>query len=232
MPFEPARPHPLYIQVAEQMREAIYAGKLAPGTTVPTERELADEFEVSRSSVREALRVVEAQGLIRAGGSTGRVVTSITEGTPIYSNLMQALRLQQASLKALIELRSILESGAMVLAAKSAPEPFLDEAEALIEEMEAAGVSPEEYDAINSKFHLTLVSACGNDAIISVLRLSREVLKGHLPADLAEDPDPDNTLARMNQEHREIVDALRKGDGQKAADLVVLHVQSAYRHGE
>jgi GntR family transcriptional regulator, transcriptional repressor for pyruvate dehydrogenase complex len=65
---EETRRLPIYLQVADRIREAIIAGTLAPGDALPTERELAESFQVSRASVREALRALQAQGLVSATG--------------------------------------------------------------------------------------------------------------------------------------------------------------------
>src|SRR6266545_577875 len=76
MPFQEIVRSPVYLQVAEQLREAILAGRLAPGEELPTERELSHSFGVSRASVREALRALQAQGLVTRGGAPGRAVVA------------------------------------------------------------------------------------------------------------------------------------------------------------
>ena len=76
--FDEVSRSPLYLQVAGSIREAIIAGDLGPGDALPTERELSESFGVSRASVREALRALQAQGLVSAGGSPARA--SVAEG--------------------------------------------------------------------------------------------------------------------------------------------------------
>ena len=72
MTFNEVTRSPVYVQVAEQLRAAIFAGELAAGAELPTERALSQAFGASRASVREALRVLQAQGLITTGGAPAR----------------------------------------------------------------------------------------------------------------------------------------------------------------
>jgi GntR family transcriptional regulator, transcriptional repressor for pyruvate dehydrogenase complex len=70
MAFASVVRQPVYVQVADQIREAILSGELAAGTVLPAERELCEQFGVSRTTVREALRALQAQSLVVPGGPT------------------------------------------------------------------------------------------------------------------------------------------------------------------
>lgn len=95
-PFEPVVRQPVYEQVAGQLREAILDGSLAPGTPLPSERELCERFAVGRTTIREALRSLQAQGLTVAAGPTVplRVVTVDALSTdPLRDTLVHLHRL-------------------------------------------------------------------------------------------------------------------------------------------
>ena len=97
MGFEEVDRKPLYLQVAEQIREAILRGDLAPGARLPTERELGGTFGVSRASVREALRSLQAHGLISGAGriAPSRTVVRLGELDSLQEAIVHLLRLRE-----------------------------------------------------------------------------------------------------------------------------------------
>ena len=118
--FDGVSRNPLYLQVAESIREAIIAGTLSPGDALPTERDLSESFGVSRASVREALRALQAQGLVVVdrltvahGGRRGR-------GAHARDAMVTLLRLNGVGVDDLMEFRSQLEGGALAAAARAA----------------------------------------------------------------------------------------------------------------
>src|SRR3979411_2385699 len=112
MGFEEVDRKPLYLQVAEQIREAILRGDLAPGARLPTERELGDTFGVSRASVREALRSLQAHGLISGAGriAPARTVVTLGELDSLQQAVVHLLTLQRVPFADLVELRPTLEA--------------------------------------------------------------------------------------------------------------------------
>src|SRR3712207_583158 len=113
MTFEGVVRRPVYEQVADQLRDAILAGRLAPGDVLPSERELCERFGVSRTSVREALRALQAQGLVVAAAPNAPLRVAGTEGYssgPVRDALSHLLRLGRVPLGDLVELRCALEA--------------------------------------------------------------------------------------------------------------------------
>src|SRR5262245_43752038 len=118
--FDGVSRNPLYLQVAESLREAIIAGALAPGDALPTERDLSESFGVSRASVREALRALQAQGLVSSTGSPSRTVVAEGAGEHARDAMVTLLRLNGVGVDDLMEFRSLLEAGALAAAARGA----------------------------------------------------------------------------------------------------------------
>src|SRR5579875_2484178 len=121
MSFEAVTRTPLYLQVASQLREKILSGAYAPGDQLPTERELTEAFNVSRASVREALRALEAQGFLVSGPSTSRTVVGPGLSQALREAVGNLLRLQQIPVADLVEFRCVIESATVARAARQRP---------------------------------------------------------------------------------------------------------------
>jgi GntR family transcriptional repressor for pyruvate dehydrogenase complex len=223
--------NPAYLQVAEQIRAAILDGSLAAGEPLATERELCRQFGVSRTTVREALRALQAQGLVSGGGSTSTVRTTVTTGptsAPLRDALRHLVQLQRVSLSDLVELRCALEGTAVYRAARVADQARLAEARQALDEMGAPGVTAEAFDATDVRFHLALVAASGNEALHLVMLAVRESVASHLLEALAGLRDTRPTLRGLHAEHAAVLDAVEAGDGERAADLVRRHILGFY----
>jgi GntR family transcriptional repressor for pyruvate dehydrogenase complex len=221
--------NPVYTQVAEQLREAILAGRLRPGEPVPTERELAETFSVSRASVREALRALQAQGLITATGSPTRSLVASAVDVPAQDALENLLRLNGVRLGDLIELRCVLESAAVRAAAQRHEPELLADAQRAVDEMNGGRVTIEEFDEADVRFHVALARASGNEAIHLVMTALRGAAARHLLDALRARKDPERTLRRLAKEHEAILAAVEAGVGEVAAELVERHIRGFYR---
>lgn len=223
--------NPAYLQVAEQIREAILDGSLAAGKPLATERELCRQFGVSRTTVREALRALQAQGLVAGGGSTSTVRTTVANGptsAPLRDALRHLVQLQRVSLADLVELRCALEGAALSRAASDGDPARLAEARQALDEMAVTGISAEDFDAADVRFHVALVAASGNEALHLVMLAVRESVASHLLEALAGLKETRPVLRALHAEHAAVLDAVEAGDGERAAELVRQHVLGFY----
>ncbi len=227
--FDGVSRNPLYLQVAESIREAIVTGALSPGDALPTERDLSESFGVSRASVREALRALQAQGLVSAAGSPSRTVVAEGAGAHARDAMVTLLRLNGVGVDDLMEFRSHLESGALAAAARSREPTRLAEARAALEEMRRPGIGVEEFEEADVRFHVALVRASGNEAMHLVMQVLRETVARHLLDFLRAQPDPPATLARLGDEHAAILTAVERGHATRASALVRAHISGFYR---
>jgi GntR family transcriptional repressor for pyruvate dehydrogenase complex len=219
---------PLYLQVAEQIRRAIIAGEIAPGDELPTERELAETFGVSRASVREALRSLRAEGLLVGAGAPSRSVVAHHLDQPAREALANLLRLRGVNLDDLVELRCLLETAALERAAHNPDQKRLAEAKAALEQMLASDPTIEDFDEADVRFHTALVRASGNEAMHMIMLALRDPVEQHLLEALRGEPDPDQVLARLAREHARILEAVEAGEGDRAAKLVERHIRRYY----
>jgi GntR family transcriptional repressor for pyruvate dehydrogenase complex len=228
---------PLYLQVAEQIREAILRGDLAPGARLPTERELGDTFGVSRASVREALRSLQARGLISGAGriAPARTVVTLGELDSLQEAVVHLLTLQRVPFADLVELRTTIEAAALRRAAERgdgvAAEERLAEARRSLERMHARGVGVDDFHDADVAFHLALVGASGNQAMQLVMGAVRETVAAYL-LDVLRSLGPRRqrqTLRTLTAQHAAILEAVESKDPDRAEALVRSHILDFYR---
>lgn len=220
------RTHQLVLQWIE---DRLSDGQLAVGGRLPAERSLAEQLAVSRTSVREAIRVLEAMGVVRAGVGSGPEAGTVVISDPTAA-LGSALRLHVATqhlpVADIVETRVLLESWA---AARVKPDaPVLDVAAALLQDMDAR---PEmkRFLELDVRFHLALADAAGNAVVSAMMGSLREAIQGYAGRLTANLPDWEATADRLRSEHRGILEAIRKGDGGHAAKLVAAHIEGYYK---
>ncbi|WP_066290199.1 FadR/GntR family transcriptional regulator [Arthrobacter sp. B6] len=221
------RTHQLVLQWIEgQLSE----GKLAVGGRLPAERTLAEQLQVSRTSVREAIRILEAMGVVRAGVGSGPEAGTVVISDPTAA-LGSALRLHVATqhlpVSDIVQTRVLLESWAASHARPDSPE--LSGAARLLEEMDADGVAVDDFLALDVRFHLALADAAGNTVVSAMMGSLRESITGYASRLTGNLPDWDATASRLRAEHHDILDAIRNDDGERAAKLVAAHIEGYYR---
>ncbi|MEO5698345.1 MAG: GntR family transcriptional regulator [Burkholderiaceae bacterium] len=197
----------LYVQVAEQLRTRIMAHRLAPGSWID-EQSLTAELGISRTPLREALKVLAAEGLVTMKPRRGAYVTEASE----------------RDLAEVYHLLALLESDAAFVVAGAASDAQLNELEALHRKLEVSIGDRDRFFVANERFHMHLLAIADNHWRIQLVADLRKVMKlnrhqslflhGRLEASLIE--------------HREIMAALRARNGQRAKRLMQLH----FAHGK
>jgi DNA-binding FadR family transcriptional regulator len=214
-----------YEQIADQLRELITTGRLAPGERLPNEATLARQFGVSRATVRESLRVLAAQNLVRTakGSGGGSYVTlpsidHISEFLRANFNLMTAS--QDVSLENLLEARMLLEVPAARLAAERRSEESVARLEASIpEELLSLGI--QDQFAFNKSFHSTVLEACGNKLLYVCAQPVFSVLQRALQRS-----DLSSAFHReIHESHRRITAAISAGDADAAEREMREHLE-------
>jgi DNA-binding GntR family transcriptional regulator len=198
IPHDRLKPRALYEEVAELLRQRIFARSLQPGEWID-ELKIAAEYGISRTPLREALKVLATEGLITMKVRRGAYVTEVSE--------------QDA--RQVFHLLALLESDAAAIVAQSASDAQLAELEKLHEQLEAASKNRERFFAINEQFHMRLLQLAGNRWQIQMVQDLRKVMKLNRHQSLLKT----GRLQESLQEHRDIMAALlsRKGTRAKAA---------------
>jgi len=223
----PMKTHQLVLSWIEN---ELSEGRLAVGGRLPAERSLAEQLKVSRTSVREAIRILEAMGVVRAGVGSGPEAGTVVISDPTAA-LGSALRLHVATqhlpVADIVETRVLLESWAVSHAKPDSPE--LAGATRLLEKMDAEAVDVDEFLALDVRFHLALADAAGNAVVSAMMGSLRESITGYASRLTANLPDWDATAARLRTEHHDILAAVHNNDGERAAKLVAAHIEGYYR---
>jgi len=216
--------------VLEKIESDLLEGRLGPGDRLQPERELATTLGVGRSSVREALRVLEVMGLIRTATGSGPTSGAIVTATP-HGGLAQFLRLQVAAqgfpIPDVYETRLLLEEWAVAQLARE-PEADLSPARATLEAMDADGLTAEEFLALDTQFHLRLTDAAGNIVVAATMAGLRTTIENYIRAGAERIPDWDVTSARLRHEHADVLAAIESGDAERARELVRAHITGYY----
>lgn len=213
-----------YEQVADQLRELIMSGEIGPAQRLPNEAALATQFGVSRPTIREALRVLSAQALIRTtkGASGGSFVTVPTVDH-IYeflsSNINLLSRSEDVTLDEFLEARELLEVPAAQLAARRRVAADLEALHAAIPG-HPSDLGTDDQFLHNKDFHSALVMASGNTLLSIAAQPVFSVLQTHLKR---------STLGRrfhqrVNEDHRALVASVERGDEEATAELMRDHL--------
>jgi GntR family transcriptional regulator, transcriptional repressor for pyruvate dehydrogenase complex len=216
--------------VLERIESDLLDGRLAPGDRLPGERELAASLGVGRSSVREALRVLEVMGLIRTGTGSGPTSGAIIIATP-RGGMSALLRLQVAAsgfpLDDVVRTRLVLESAVVEALAADAGRST-DAAHAVLDAMESPDLTTAEFLALDAQLHLAFAEASGNVVIAAMMAGLRTAIESYVQAGAAGIADWEAAAARLRREHRAILDAVDAGDASRARTLIHRHITGYY----
>ena len=215
-------------QVAQELGQRIVRGDYLPGDALPSEADLSVELEVSRTVVREALKVLAAKGLIRSRPRVGPVVQQRHVWERLDSDVLawsnQDGEQLRAFLNQLTEVRRIVEPDAARLAATRATPDELEQIADTFTAMEGAVVDPNVFMTQDLAFHEAIIRASHNDLLVGLLLslrrglvASRQVSTGTLRQDI---PKTAHARATALALHRAVLDALRECDGQRAHEAM------------
>jgi GntR family transcriptional repressor for pyruvate dehydrogenase complex len=220
--FTPVSTGRISNDIVEQVKSAIRAGRLAPGDQLPPERDLTRRLGVSRVSVRDALRILEASGLVevRVGARGGAFVTAPAPSL-VGEGLADMLMLADVRPAEVTEARLIFELALLPLACGRADEEDVHALEAICARAEAA-FARDGYDpAISAEFH-TRLARCTHNAAIA---LFAESFEAPLQLSLRQARQADPETGRLGlREHRALVDAIRARDADAARTIMAAHL--------
>lgn len=220
-----------YELVLDRIEDQIASGRLRVGDRLPGERDLASALGVSRVAVREAIRVLQAMGLITQATGSGREAGTILTAAPADA-LTRLIRLHVlvSSLESadLVRARITLERESAMLAATHATADERAGMAQTLTVMEDPSTSPEDFNDADTAFHVAIARASGNTLVAELTTALRNAMRTTLLQRLQAHEDFRAVAARLSAEHREIYDALVAGDGARAADLVAAHIEGFY----
>ena len=219
MTDQAAKGRRLYEDIVQEFSSLIRQGVLKPGERLPSERVLADQLQVSRSSVREALRSLELQGLVISKRGSGTFINTDNLESMV-ALLASTLTSGADTLKHIFEMRHMLEPQIAALAAQRANKQEVAELESILEEQVkeiADGGTGVDSD---TAFHFAMASATHNSALVKVVSAVEDILRRSRNQSLQEPGRPQRSLAS----HREILGMIHSGDAAGARRAMEYHL--------
>jgi GntR family transcriptional repressor for pyruvate dehydrogenase complex len=217
--FEVIRRNKVYEEVAKQI-ERLILKKLKPGDKLPSERELAEMLQVSRSSIRDAIRGLELMGLVEPRQGAGTIVRELTAGS-LVNPFANALKHQQEMVGELLDFRKMLEPPLAARAATHASPEELAEMEEILQRQEAKLSRGEVAIAEDAEFHYTIALASGNSVVLKVLDILMDLLRDTRERSLQLKGRPQKSLAG----HRRILAAIKRHDAEAAKAAMRRHIE-------
>ncbi len=222
--FKPIRPKKISEEIVEQIKALISKGQLKPGERIPSERDLAALLGVSRPSVREAIMVLEAMGLLESRQGGGTYVRSLTESV-LADPLTTMVEKDPLLLQALVEVRMGIESWAAFLAASRATQEEIDTLAKLLKEMERQAARGGWDPKVDAQFHYTITTATHNTLQLHVLDTIRGLFHATIELALTEFYRREGYLEALLAQHRSIYVAISDRNPEQARQSMMDHLQ-------
>jgi DNA-binding FadR family transcriptional regulator len=211
--------------IVDDYLRRIVSGELAEGQLLPTETALIEQYEVSRTAVREAIQTLATKGFVQIRQGSGSTVAPRLRWNVLDADYLEITGFGHAMLANLLETRDILEPAIAGLAAERATPEQLDELRALVAQLaEAGGKDVERNAQLDIAFHHKLAECTGNPILISLhgsishlSRVQRQVLVSHQGA-----------VERAVFWHQHIVEAIATGDAAAGRDAMRMHLRQVH----
>ena len=217
--FKPVKKTRVYEEIVVKIKDMLENGRLKSGDQLPGERELSEVFQVSRSSVREALRTLETQGFLESRQGDGTYIASKPVES-LVSPLASVIFSEKDSQIELFEMRRLIEPQLAYLAAERATQEeiaMMEQALVLQEEAIARGETGTDVD---KSFHYLMAKATKNKVLLRLTDSMRDLLAESRDKYLQVEGRPGKSISR----HRQVLDAIKAGDGELAARIMLEHV--------
>ncbi len=226
--YSPIHSGRLYEQIVAQIEERILNGELLPGDKLPAERELAEQFGVSRTAIREAMKALSHSGMVVIQPGRGTFVTDISSKVVRHSFDMLVRVSNETGVKDLIEIREILEPEIAALAAVRAGSEDIESMEEAVRAMDLAMDDPETFIEADLDFHLALAQGSDNVLIPALIDTLVELLREHRKRAAS----VKGGLERGQPHHKIILDAIKINDANAARESMRAHLEQVRKEIE
>ena len=221
MDLAPIKSTRIYEEIVRQVKAMIAEGRLKAGDRLPPERDLAEKFVVSRTSVREALRALESLGLVEIRPGEGTFVRQVS-----IDSLIEPLALlmvsQREAIGELFEARRLLEPSLAALAAERATPEEIQEMERILEEQAKEIAAGRTGLAQDAQFHTAIGAAAHNRAITRLAHAIMDLLTQSREESLNTPGRP----TRSHEDHRRVLAAIARRDAAAARKAMLDHIEA------
>jgi GntR family transcriptional regulator, transcriptional repressor for pyruvate dehydrogenase complex len=217
--FEVVRRNKVYEEVAKQI-ERLILKKLKPGDKLPSERELAEMLQVSRSSIRDAIRGLELLGLVEPRQGAGTIVRERSSDASV-NPFANALKRRQNLVTELLDFRKMLEPPLAARAATHASADEISEMEDILQRQEKTQGQGDAAIAEDAEFHYSIALASGNSVVLKVIDTLMDLLRDTRQHSLQVEGRAEKSLAG----HRRILSAIKRHDAEAAKAAMRRHIE-------
>ncbi|MFY9903782.1 MAG: FadR/GntR family transcriptional regulator [Terriglobales bacterium] len=217
--FEAVRRNKVYEEVAKQIERLILT-KLKPGDKLPSERELAEMLQVSRSSIRDAIRGLELIGLVEPRQGAGTIVRELSAET-LVNPFASALKHRKEMVSELLDFRKMLEPPLAARAATHADADEIAEMDDILRRQEAKLASGDPAIAEDAEFHYAVALASGNSVVLKVLDILMDMLRDTRERSLQVTGRQQKSIAG----HWKVLNAIKRHDGEAAKAAMRRHIE-------
>ena len=229
------QPRRSYDLLLENIEADLRSGVISLGDQLPGERTLAETYGISRASVREGIRILDAMGVLRSSSGSGPKSGAIIISEP-SAGLSSALRLHMASNRLpvadIVQTRVLLETWAAATAAARPPSESakgaLARASALLDAMDAPDIERETFHHLDAQFHVELSSLAGNAVIETMMASLSGAISGYVKNAVDVMENWPAVMKHLQAQHHGIYDAVAAGRGDEAARLLREHIEWFY----
>jgi GntR family transcriptional regulator, transcriptional repressor for pyruvate dehydrogenase complex len=220
--FEPIKKDPIVIELTRRLLDFIFSGSIQPGEKLPTERQLQEALNVGRSSIREAVKVLNVLGILEVKQGDGTYLTKADSGL-LLETIEWGLLLGQKHTMDVIEARHDIEIAIVKYAAERGTEEELNELWSILEKLKVSTKS--DFVELDIAFHVKLAEMAKNSALKSVLLSLQSLLRTWIKTVI--DVAPNTTFSY--EDHYDIYVALAAHDPEKAEIAMKKHMGDATR---
>ena len=207
----------LYEQIADNLEHEIIYSKNEI-VKLPSEKDLSIQYNVSKTAIREALKVLKERGLITSKNGEGSFVTK-PDMSSISNSLNRFILLEKINNQELLELRMVLENASARKAAKSANEADIKKLEMIIEKIASDTIPPEERYELDALFHKSIAIIGKNPLIKLFVEIFNQQIRN-----LSVKGDHHQSIKKTYTEHKKIIDAIKARDPEKAEQAMQNHL--------
>ena len=226
MIYKKIKPKKIYEEVTETIYEMIRTGKLLPGQKLDSVQQLAENFQVGRSAIREALTSLRAMGLIEMRQGEGTFIREFSTDQIVFP-LSTAILMNKEDISNLLEVRKIIEVGTATVAAQKRTAEQLGAIEEALNDMKQAHGNQELGEEADLKFHLAIAKGSQNTLLINLLNQVSEMMA----VTMKETRrvwlySNEITMEQLFEEHDLIFQAIRDQNEAKASQLMMIHLDN------
>jgi transcriptional regulator len=213
----------------DHIEQLILSGAFPVGARLPPERELAQVLGVSRGAVREAIRVLQAQGILESHPGPGRGTRIISGHTKALGRLFRLhVALTSTSATDLTDARVALERSTAALAARHWDDATITRLGFLVDRMEGE-TTLDSFNSLDTEFHVEIAVTARNPFIGDLTSAIREALRAPIRDASMAMTDWQELRITLCRQHRAVFEAIEKRDGDSAAALMETHIRTAFR---